>query len=67
MVSITSIDLDTTTSIADQIYKVSDSEVYLNVPQYLVTPTRASTKYTYSLLSPTPEFVTLIGAGDQTS
>lgn len=67
MLVITSFVLDVSTSIQDQVYKVSDPAIVLNVPQYLQTPTKATTKYFYSLVVPTPSFVTMIGPGDEIS
>jgi hypothetical protein len=67
MLAITAVVLSVPTSISDQVYKVSDPAIVLNVPQFLHTPSNADTKYVYSLIAPTPSFVTLLGTGDQTS
>ena len=67
MVVISSVNLDSSTSIPDQVYKVADPALLIVVPKYLQTPSIASTKYTYTLTNPTPSFVTLVGLGDQTS
>ena len=64
MVAITSIDLVSATSIPDQIYKVADPAIVLLVPQYTQIPAIATVKYAYTLIAPTPSFVTLLGAVD---
>jgi len=67
LLEITAVDLDSSTAIADQIYRVGDDKIELDVPQYSHTPSNADRKYKYELVSPTPDFVTLTGAGDETS
>ena len=64
MVSISSVDLNAATYIPNQVYKVGDPAIVLAVPQYLQTPSIASTKFTYTLIPATPAFVTLLGLGD---
>ena len=47
------------TSIPDQIYKVNDPAIVLSVPRYSVEPDVAESLFTYSLVEPTPAFITL--------
>ena len=54
-------------SIADQVYKVGATAIVLDVPLYSLTPSYADSKFFYTLIAPTPSFVTLLGAGDETS
>ena len=51
----------TSSIIPDQIYRVGDPATTLNVPLYTHTPANAETNYVYTLIAPTPSFVTLIG------
>lgn len=67
MLAITAVTLDALTSIPDQVYKVADPAIVLSVPRYLHTPSISDTKFIYSLVAPTPLFVSLLGTGDQTS
>lgn len=67
VVAITALTLDAGTAIADQVYKVADTAIVLDAPLYTPTPSYADTKFTYSLIAPTPSFVTQLGAGDETS
>lgn len=67
MLEITSIDIDPLTAISDQVYKVSDPALSLPVPQFIPTPALATTAYTYSVITPTPAFVTIIGGTDESS
>jgi hypothetical protein len=65
--AVTSLSLDTSTSIPSQIYKVNNVATVLAVPRYTWTPSQATTKFFYTLVAPTPSFVSLIGSGDQSS
>jgi hypothetical protein len=67
MIAISALTLDAATAIPNQVYKVADPTIVLAVPRYVQTPSNADTSYSYSLVSPTPAFVTLLGTGDQTS
>jgi hypothetical protein len=67
MVAITALTLNTATAIPDQTYKVADPAIVLAVPTYSWTNSLGQTKFTYTLISPTPSLVTLLGAGNQTS
>lgn len=67
MIAISALNLDSATAILNQIYKVADPAIVLPVPQYVQTPSTADASYSYSLVSPTPSFVTLLGTGDQNS
>ena len=64
MVAITALTLNAATSIPDQTYKVADPAIQLPVPTYAWVDSRGTTKFTYGLISPTPGFVTIVGAGD---
>ena len=67
MVAISTLTLRAATAIPDQIYKIADQAIMLEVPVYSQTPTIAETKFTYTVISPTPAFVTLLGTGDDNS
>lgn len=67
VVAISALTLTPGTSIADQVYKVGATAIVLDVPLYSLTPSYADCKFFYTLISPTPSFVTLPGAGDETS
>lgn len=67
VVAISTLTLNAPTAIADQVYKVGETAIVLNVPLYTPTPSYADTKFTYSLIAPTPSFVTLVGTGDEAS
>jgi len=66
-VAISALTLIAGSSIADQVYKVGATAIVLDVPQYSLTPSYADSKFFYTLIAPTPSFVTLLGAGDETS
>lgn len=67
MIATSALTVDAATSVPDQIYKVADPAIVLPVPQYVQNPSTADASYSYSLVSPTPSFVTLLGTGDQNS
>jgi predicted SpoU family rRNA methylase len=61
MIAIDDIILIDATKIPDQTYKVNDPAILLTVPGYSVVPAIAERKFEYSLVSPTPSFITLVG------
>ena len=61
MIAIDDVTLIEGSAIPDQIYKVNDPAIALSVPQYSVIPDVAQSLLTYSLVEPTPAFITLNG------
>ena len=61
MIAIDDIILIGATTISDQTYKVNDPAILLTVPGYSVEPAIAERKFEYSLVAPTPSFITLAG------
>jgi hypothetical protein len=54
-------DLILINAIPDQIYKVNDPAIVLSVPKYSYTPANAQSLFVYTLVSPTPALVKLLG------
>ena len=61
MIAINDVVLINSSVIPDQTYKVNDPVISLQVPQYVVQPDVAESLFTYSLVEPTPSFITLDG------
>ena len=57
----------TSNPIPDQIYRIGDPEILLNVPTYKTSPSGLSAAFIYSIIAPTPSFVNLVGPLDPTS
>ncbi len=61
MIAIDDLILIDATTIADQKYKVNDSAIVFLVPRFKTEPLIAENFFVYTLVSPTPSFITLVG------
>ena len=64
IIAIDNLALIDSTAIADQVYKVNDPAIALPVPQYNPEPLIADRFFEYTIVSPTPSFITLDGTNE---